>query len=202
MYNNQTMKKSLILVLIVIGLLFLRQQVSASGVSTSQTSSGVIVTTNPDGTTYLSTRVTDDVATASTTTAHPNTPLNQTQIAVPAGFATTFSGLLNGILSFVLVISALLVFGFLIWGGFDWITSGGDKGKTDKARQKIVSAIIGLIIVAASYAILQLVIHFLGFSSLNDVFQSTGTIQGGAASNTTGLTGLGALNATASATPQ
>jgi len=104
--------------------------------------------------------------------------LQTVNVPVPKGFALSFGGLLNGVLSFVLVIGALLVFGFLILGGIEWITSGGDKGKTEGARNKITSAIIGLIILAASYAILQLALNFLGFSGLNDVFNNAGTIQG------------------------
>jgi len=108
------------------------------------------------------------------------TSIQEIEVQVPRGFAASFSGLINGILSFVLVIAAVLVLVFLLWGGFDWIISGGDKGKTEQARSKIVSAVIGLVIVAASFAILNLVIRFLGFTSLNDVFDSAGTIQGGA----------------------
>lgn len=109
--------------------------------------------------------------------------LQDVSVTAPRGFATNFGGLINGVLSFVLVIGALLVFFYLILGGIEWITSGGDKGKTEAARNKITAAIIGLIILAASYAILQLALSFLGFSGLNDVFDSTGTIQGGARPN-------------------
>ena len=67
------------------------------------------------------------------------------------------------------MISALLVFSQLIWGGLEWITSGGDKGKVEGARNKITAAVIGLIIVASSFAILQLVLNFLGYQSINEV---------------------------------
>lgn len=90
------------------------------------------------------------------------------------GFATDIGALINAVLSFVMVLGALLVFFYLIWGGIEWITSGGDKGKTEGARNKITAAVIGLIILAASYAILQLILRFLGFTGLNDAlnFQS------------------------------
>ncbi|MFH2118378.1 MAG: hypothetical protein ABII10_01430 [Candidatus Paceibacterota bacterium] len=101
----------------------------------------------------------------------------KTQITPGQGFATDFGKLLNGILSFVMVIAALMVFMYLIWGGIEWITSGGDKGKTESARNKITSAMIGLIVVAASYAILTLALNFLGFKDLNEVL-NTRTING------------------------
>lgn len=105
------------------------------------------------------------------------TKLTATNVDPGRGFATDFGKLINGVLSFVMVIAALLVFMYLIWGGIEWITSGGDKSKTESARSKITSAVIGLVVVAASYAILTLALNFLGFSNLNQVFQ-TRTING------------------------
>jgi hypothetical protein len=105
------------------------------------------------------------------------TRIVDTNVDPGEGFATDFGKLINGVLSFVMVIAALLVFLYLIWGGIEWITSGGDKGKTESARNKITSAVIGLIVVAASYAILTLALNFLGFKDLNEVF-NTRTIDG------------------------
>ncbi len=104
--------------------------------------------------------------------------IKDTNIEPGKGFATSFGGLVNGLVSFVMVIAAVMVFLYLIWGGIEWITSGGDKGKTEAARNKITSAVIGLIVVAASYAIMTLALNFLGFSNLNEVFQNTKTIDG------------------------
>ncbi len=73
-----------------------------------------------------------------------------------------FGKLITGLLNMVMFVAALLVFAYLVWGGIQWITSGGDKGKTEEARNKITAAVIGLAVVAASYAIFLLVISFLG----------------------------------------
>jgi len=94
------------------------------------------------------------------------------EITAPKGFAANVGTLINGALSFVMVIAALLVFGYLIMGGIEWITSGGDKTKTEGARNKITAAVIGLIILAASYAILIIILNFLGFTNLGDVFSN------------------------------
>lgn len=58
----------------------------------------------------------------------------------------------------------LLTFVFLIMGGFTWITAGGDKTKLEKARDEITHAIIGLIVVGASYALASLVAQFFGLN--------------------------------------
>jgi hypothetical protein len=104
--------------------------------------------------------------------------LKDVDVQPGTGFATSFGGLMNGLISFVMVLAAVLVFLYLIWGGIEWITSGGDKGKTESARNKITAAVIGLIVVAASYAILTLALGFLGFSDLNSVFDEAKNIQG------------------------
>lgn len=103
--------------------------------------------------------------------AQTTSVLGGTALSTPTGFATNMGSVINGVLSFVMVIAALLVFFYLIWGGIEWITSGGDKGKTESARNKITAAVIGIIILAASFAILQLVITFLGFGSVDEALQ-------------------------------
>lgn len=46
----------------------------------------------------------------------------------------------------VFVIAGLFVFYHLIFGALEWIQSGGDKDKVDKARKRITTAITGLVI--------------------------------------------------------
>jgi hypothetical protein len=76
-----------------------------------------------------------------------------------AGLCTTPDAdtLFNTILTYLLIIGALVAIIFLIWGGIKWITSGGDKAKVESARNTIIGAIIGLIVVFASFLIINLV---------------------------------------------
>ncbi len=92
------------------------------------------------------------------------------------GYATNFGTMFSSILNVVMLIAAILVFAYMIWGGVEWITSGGDKGKAESARNKLTAAIIGLVIIAASYAVVTLVVQFLGFQDFNDVFNNVGDI--------------------------
>jgi hypothetical protein len=50
-------------------------------------------------------------------------------------------------LRIIIIVAGFFVLVYLFWGGFDWITSGGDKEKLSKARKKISGAIIGLILI-------------------------------------------------------
>ena len=71
---------------------------------------------------------------------------------------------ISSLVGLALIVAALLVFGYLILGGIQWITSGGDKGKTEAARNQITAALVGLAIVAAAYAIMQVIGYFFGFN--------------------------------------
>lgn len=42
---------------------------------------------------------------------------------------------------------------FLIWGGIEWLTAGGDKGRVETAQKMISNAVIGLAVLIGSYAI-------------------------------------------------
>lgn len=63
--------------------------------------------------------------------------------------------------------AAIVAFFFLIIGGIQWITSGGDKTNTQAARDKITAALIGLAIVAVAYALMSLLGRFFGIDPFN-----------------------------------
>lgn len=94
----------------------------------------------------------------------------------PAQFANlssiSFAGLIELGINMVLIIAALVFFFILILGGIRWITSGGDKGQTEAARGQITAALVGLTIVFAAWAIIQLVgaifqVNLLGDFNIN-----------------------------------
>ncbi len=84
----------------------------------------------------------------------------------PADGGAGFGALIGRILNIVIVIAALMLFLMLLWGGFEWITSGGDKGKVEKARNRITQSIIGMIVLAATIAIFAILQTALGFEVL------------------------------------
>jgi len=76
----------------------------------------------------------------------------------------------RGAIQFILVVAFVLAFIFLLIGGIRWITAGGDEKAVAGARGMITAALIGLVIVLVSYAIIRLVEIFFGFDII------TGTI--------------------------
>lgn len=80
--------------------------------------------------------------------------------------AGNFGSTLGVIVTFAFVGAILIALAFLIWGGIKWITSGGDKTALEEARNHIVSAIVGLVIVFLVYFILNLVVFFFTGTNL------------------------------------
>lgn len=67
----------------------------------------------------------------------------------------------------VVLIAGVIVFLFLfLFGGIQWMTSGGDKAATESARGRITSALIGLLIMFSAWAIIKLIETFLGITIL------------------------------------
>ena len=86
----------------------------------------------------------------------------------PVG-STFFSIFIPRLVTLGLIIGVLIFFFILVIGGIKWITSGGDKGQTETARNQITAALVGLVIVFAAWAILQLIKTFFGI----DIFSLT-----------------------------
>jgi hypothetical protein len=85
------------------------------------------------------------------------------RITKPEGFEIEDLGLLiSRLLSVALIIAGILVFIYLVWGGIEYITSGGDKAKLESAKARITAALIGLTIVATSWAVMLIVAYFFG----------------------------------------
>jgi Na+-transporting methylmalonyl-CoA/oxaloacetate decarboxylase gamma subunit len=81
-----------------------------------------------------------------------------------AGFGTSVRSLpeiIGNIVNIVLSFLGVLLLVYLIYAGFLWMTSGGDSKKADSAMSYIQNAIIGLIIILASFAISNFVISNL-----------------------------------------
>lgn len=79
----------------------------------------------------------------------------------------TIGSLISGVVGVAIVIAALLAFVYLVWGGIEWISSGGDKAGMESARSRITNAFIGLFIVAAAWAITKLIETFFGITIIS-----------------------------------
>lgn len=79
------------------------------------------------------------------------------------------SDFISNFLTLVIALAALAVFFLLIWAAIEWIGSGGDKGKLEKARNRMITAVTGLLVLASTVAIFMMVQKFLDITVLNFV---------------------------------
>lgn len=86
--------------------------------------------------------------------------------------------LLSNILALLFFFAALLAFIFIIIGGIQWITAGGDKVAAQAARDRITAAVIGLVIVVAAFAITLILSVVLGIDLFNFRFPTAPTTAG------------------------
>ena len=78
---------------------------------------------------------------------------NALSSSVPQGAGPGLAFYIASLWRTVVIVGGLAFIIYIVWGGIEYLTSGGDKGKTADAQTKITSSVIGLAILIASYAI-------------------------------------------------
>lgn len=56
-----------------------------------------------------------------------------------------------------LIVAAISLLAYLLWGVYDWITSAGEEEKLKSARNKMTNAVIGMILTVVALAIFLVV---------------------------------------------
>ena len=85
----------------------------------------------------------------------------QTEFSPAHKFANA-GALVTNIIIIITSFAGALAFIFIIIGGIKFITAAGDEKKMQSATQTLTYAIIGLIVTALAFVILQVVQKFLG----------------------------------------
>lgn len=97
-----------------------------------------------------------------------NVNFNRNPNANPNAEGLVQSIILN-VISLFFAVGGIGVIIYFIWGSVDWIMSGGDKEKISNARKKMTNAIIGLILLSLSFAIIRTVGAIAGFDPLGNL---------------------------------
>jgi hypothetical protein len=87
-----------------------------------------------------------------------NLDVNQTDCTVDGGTTKINTIITNVINIFSLVVGIVSVI-MIIYGGFRYVTSGGDSGNVSSAKNTIIYAVIGLVVVALAQFIVQFVLN-------------------------------------------
>ena len=92
-----------------------------------------------------------------------NPALDPSIAGTGADAATSFGNLISTVIGGIIFAALLASIIFFLMGGFMWITAGGDKQRLETARDRIVNAIIGLIVTGSAWAITGFVANLFGF---------------------------------------
>lgn len=92
--------------------------------------------------------------------AQPDLGLQQIEgdIGLPATDIRTIAA---RIIRAALGLLGIVALGLILWGGYVWMTAGGDEDRIAQAKKILVNAVIGLIIILSAYAIVSFVISKL-----------------------------------------
>lgn len=60
-------------------------------------------------------------------------------------------------LGYLFPIAGLIMFLYIVYGGFQWLTASGDPKKVEAARNRITYAIVGFVLLIAAYWITKIV---------------------------------------------
>jgi len=83
----------------------------------------------------------------------------------------TFANLIVTLWRTAVTLGGLALLVMLIFGGFEWITAGGDKGKIESARDRITQSIIGLLVLLGTVAISVFIGNAFGIKLLTPTFE-------------------------------
>ncbi len=88
----------------------------------------------------------------------PTTPQSPTYITTAADILTKLDTILNWIFTIALILAVV----FLILAGIQFVTSGSDPAKISEARQKLIWAIVGIIVAAIAKGLPWVILNIVG----------------------------------------
>lgn len=81
-----------------------------------------------------------------------------------AAVQTNLGALIASFIGALILVGGIATLVYMMIGAVQWITAGGDKGKIDKARDKITQSVVGLGVLAGTFALFAVIQYFFGIS--------------------------------------
>lgn len=89
--------------------------------------------------------------------------INDNVIQGPLKNINTLADLINTIVQFIYPFAGILLFVYLVWGGYDYLLSRGNPDKVKAGQGKITSAMVGFILLFLSYILVKIIALVFGF---------------------------------------
>ncbi len=86
------------------------------------------------------------------------------EIKGPLVGITTLADVVNRVITLVVPIGGVILLLVLIWGGYEYMMSGGAPDKVKSAQAKLTTGIIGFILLITSYILVKVIAMIFGIS--------------------------------------
>lgn len=80
----------------------------------------------------------------------------------PLTSAQSPSQLAVSIINLMLMFAGIVAVFFVILGGYQYLTAGGNSEQAEKGRTGVVNAIIGIVIIVLAYVIINVIVNLVG----------------------------------------
>lgn len=87
-----------------------------------------------------------------------------------------FAKILAVIITLFFIVGSLATLIYFLMGALSWITSGGEKQGLETAKNRLTAALVGIIVLASTFAVLQILGSVLGIDFFKDLKISWPTI--------------------------
>lgn len=87
------------------------------------------------------------------------------QIQGPLKDINNLSDIVNIIVLFIYPLAGVLLFLYLVWGGYDFLLSRGNPEKIKAGQGKMTAAIVGFVLLIMSYLLVKLIANIFGLGS-------------------------------------
>lgn len=77
----------------------------------------------------------------------------------------TVGDLINTLMKFLIPLAGIILLLVLIWGGYDFMMSGGNPEKVKSAQAKITTGIIGFVLLVLAYLIVRIISFIFGLQT-------------------------------------
>lgn len=91
--------------------------------------------------------------------------INGLPIRGPLKEINTLGDLINRLLSFFIPLAGIILLLVLIWGGYDFLMSGGEANKIKSAQAKITTGLIGFFILVFAYLLVKIISYIFGINT-------------------------------------
>ncbi|CAN5297855.1 hypothetical protein BH10PAT2_BH10PAT2_0160 [soil metagenome] len=83
------------------------------------------------------------------------------------GVTSKFESVLSQVLGLATIVGGIALVLYFVIGALNWISAAGDTSKIEKARNQMVQAVTGMVLLVAAYGVIGLISTFLGVHILS-----------------------------------